>query len=441
MPDAINLFRLCDLTSEARNALLRRTESDLAPFIAKVAPVVEAVRREGDAAVARYAQQFDKAPVHADRIAASAEDFARAREAIPASLRDAIAFAADNIRRFHEMQKPEAFWLKEVLPGVLAGEQTTPIPSVACYIPRGKGAFPSSVLMTCIPAQVAGVTDICIITPPGPDAGIDAATLVAAEASGVNKVYKAGGAQGVAAVAYGTQTIAKYAKVVGPGSPWVVAAKRLVSDVIDTGTPAGPSETIVFADDTTDGRLAALDLLIEAEHGDDSGAFLVTTSEAVAFAARDALPGYWLHMSELRVGFTHTVLTSNRGGILIARDDAEAFAFINDYAPEHLQVLSKDPRRYLPMVKNAGEILLGESTPSTLANFVVGPSHVLPTGGWAKTHSALSVHDFMKRTSVAEVSRAAYPALARHAATFAAYEGFDAHGNAVGKLRDPFMGN
>ena len=203
-------------------------------------------------------------------------------------------------------------------------------------------------MMTCIPATVAGVSDICIITPPGPDGKIDAATLVAAQAAGVAKVYKAGGAQGVAAVAYGTQTISRYAKVVGPGSPWVVAAKRLVADVIDTGTPAGPSETIVFADDTTSGKLAALDLLIEAEHGDDSSAFLVTTSERVATEALAAFPDYWAKMSDQRVGFTKAVLTSSRGGILIAKGETEAFSFINDYAPEHLQVLSKDSRRYLP---------------------------------------------------------------------------------------------
>jgi histidinol dehydrogenase len=296
-------------------------------------------------------------------------------------------------------------------------------------------------MMTCIPAVVAGVTDICIITPPGPDGQIDAATLAAAEAAGVTKVYKAGGAQGVAAVAFGTQTISRYAKVVGPGSPWVVAAKRLVADFIDTGTPAGPSETIVFADATSSGRLAALDLLIEAEHGPDSGAFLVTTSEELARDALAAIPEYWQDMGPERVAYTQEVFGSDRGGILVARDDAEAFAFINDYAPEHLQILSKEPERYLPLIENAGEILLGEATPSTLANFVIGPSHVLPTGGWARTFSALSVHDFLKRSSIARVSRAAYPALARHAEALARYEGFDAHANAVTRKRDKLMGN
>ncbi len=437
----INLHTLSSLTSTERANLLKRTESDLTPFLEKVKPIIEAVRTEGDAALSRFAKQFDKAPVEPNAIAATPEDFDRAHAELEPDVREAINFAAANIRKFHELQKPEKSWSAEIRPGLHAGDRTTPIPSVACYIPRGKGSFPSSVLMTCIPASVAGVEDICIITPPGPDGKIDAASLVAARAAGVSKVYKAGGAQAIAAVTYGTQTISKYAKVVGPGSPWVVAAKRLLSDLIDTGTPAGPSEAIIFADSTTDGSLAALDLLIEAEHGDDSSAFLVTTSKEVADAALKAIPEYWQHMSALRVGYTKSVLGSSRGGILLARDTTEAMAFINDYAPEHLQILAKEPRKYLGLVKHAGEILLGEHTPSTLGNFVLGPSHVLPTGGWAKTFSALSVHDFMKRTSVVEVNPAAYPDLAKHAAVIAKYEGFDAHANAVGELRKKLLGN
>ncbi len=437
----VNLLHLSEVSAVTRASLLIRTETDLAPFLDKVKPIIAAVRAEGDEALARFALQFDKAPVTASAIAATEADFAAAERSLEPEVREAITFAAANIREFHQRQMPEAQWSIEMRPGLHVGDRTTPIASVACYIPRGKGSFPSSVLMTCIPATVAGVVDICIITPPGPDGSIDAATLVAARAAGVSKIYKAGGAQGIAAVACGTQTISKYVKVVGPGSPWVVAAKRLLADVIDTGTPAGPSEAIVFADDTTSGKLAALDLLIEAEHGPDSSAFLVTTSERVARDALEAFPDLWSAMSETRAGYTRTVLTSSRGGILIARDETEAFAFINDYAPEHLQILSKEPRKYLPLVQNAGEVLLGEYTPSTLGNFVLGPSHVLPTGGWAKTHSALSVHDFLKRTSVVEVMPSAYAGLARHARVFAEYEGFDAHANAVGPARSKLLGN
>jgi histidinol dehydrogenase len=350
-----------------------------------------------------------------------------------------MAFAAESIRRFHEDQKPEEMWLHEVRPGAYAGDRTRPIPSVACYVPRGKGAFPSVALMTTIPAKVAGVPEIVIVTPPGPDGGIDEATLVAARMSGIDRVYRAGGAQAVAAVAYGTETIPKCAKIIGPGSPWVAAAKRLVSHVIDTGTPAGPSELIVLADDTADGRMAGLDLLIESEHGPDSSAYLVTWSRRVAEEALAAIPEYWAKMGEQRVSFSSGVLGGPVGGIVLARDESEAIAFVNDYAPEHLEILSKEPFRYLGQLHNAGEILLGEHTPVTLGNFVIGPNHVLPTGGWARTGSALSVHDFMKRTSIAYVTSAGYPELARHAHALATYEGFEAHANAVSPLRDPLL--
>jgi histidinol dehydrogenase len=437
----IRFVELARISAQERATMLKRAEDDLGPYLEKVKPIIEAVRSEGDEALARFARDFDKAPVTADRLAATPDDFAQAARQLAPEVKEAISFAAGNIRKFHEDQKPEEMWLHEMRHGVFAGDRTGPIASAACYVPRGKGAFPSSVMMLGIPAKVAGVKDLCIITPPGPDGDIDAATLVAAEAAGIMRVYKAGGAQGIAAVAFGTQTIPKCAKVVGPGSPWVVAAKRIVADVIDTGIPAGPSETIIFADDTVDGRLAALDLLIEAEHGPDSGAFLVTTSREVAEAALKAIPQYWRQMSPQRVKFTQAVLGSSRGGIVIARDTDEAMDFINDYAPEHLEILAHEPFAYLGKVKNAGEVLLGEHTPTTLGNFVIGPSHVLPTGGWAKSFSALSVHDFMKRTSVAYVTRAGYPELARHAKTIATYEGFDAHANAVSEMRTRIIDN
>jgi histidinol dehydrogenase len=439
MAKDINFIELAKLTPDARRRLMTRTEADLAPYEAQARPIIEAVRGEGDAALARFARQFEHAPVEADAIAATEADFAGAERALDPRVREAMAFAAASIRKFHEDQKPEEMWLHEVRPGAFAGDRATPIPSVACYVPRGKGAFPSVALMTTIPAKVAGVPDICIVTPPGPDGKIDAATLVAARMAGVSRVFKAGGAQGVAAVAYGTATVPRCSKIVGPGSPWVAAAKRLVSHLIDIGSPAGPSELIVLADETADGRLAGLDLLIEAEHGPDSSAFLVTWSRTVAEAARAAIPDYWQTMGAQRVDFSSSVLSGPIGGIVLAPGEEDAIAFVNDYAPEHLQVLSKEPFRYLGRLKNAGEILLGEHTPATLGNFVIGPNHVLPTGGWAKTASALSVFDFMKRTSIAYVTRAGYPELARHAHALATYEGFEAHANAVSETRERLL--
>jgi len=438
---SINFHDLAKLSPAQREALLTRVEGDLSIFEEKVKPILAAVKAEGDVALARFANQFDKSPVTADAIAATPEDFARAERTLNPEVKAAMEFAAANIRSFHERQKPEAEWMKEVSPGSFGGERWSAIPSVACYVPRGKGAFPSVALMTSIPAKVAGVEKVVIVTPPGPDGQIDDATLVAARMAGVGAVYKAGGAQAIAAVAYGTKTIAKVNKVVGPGSPWVAAAKRLVSHILDVGSPAGPSEVIVLADDSVSGELAALDLLIETEHGPDSSGYLVTWSRRVAEEALAALPKYLAKMSAQRAEFATAVLSGPIGGIVLARDEAEAIAFCNDYAPEHLEVLSLNPEAYLPKLKHAGEILLGVHTPSTLGNYVIGPDHVLPTSGWAKTASALSVFDFMKRTSIAHVKKEGYAALAKHAHALAKYEGFDAHANAVSELRQKFIGN
>jgi histidinol dehydrogenase len=435
----INLHDLAKLAPAERARLLKRTEADLSGYEEKVRPIIAAVEREGDRALARFAREFDKAPVAADAIAATAADFAAAERSLDPKVREAMEFAAQSIRRFHEDQMPEEMWLHEIRPGAFAGDRIRPIPSVACYVPRGKGAFPSVALMTTIPATVAGVKEVIILTPPGPDGRIDDATLVAARLAGVDRVYKAGGAQGVAAAAYGTLTVPKCAKIIGPGSPWVAAAKRLVSHLIDTGTPAGPSELIVLADDTADGRIAGLDLLIEAEHGPDSSAYLVTWSRRVAEEAMAAIPEYWRRMGEQRVAYSAAVLSGPIGGIVLARDAGEAIAFCNDYAPEHLEVLAEEPFQYLGRLEHAGEILLGKHTPPTLANFVIGPNHVLPTSGWARTASPVSVFDFMKRTSIAYVTGTGYPELARQARSLATYEGFEAHANAVSELRDELL--
>jgi histidinol dehydrogenase len=397
------------------------------------------VRSTGDRALARLAREFDKSPVDADWLAATRGDFEAAERALAPEVRDAMEFAADAIRRFHQQQLPPDMWMTEIRPGVFAGDRHRPIPSVACYVPRGKGAFPSVALMTTLPAKVAGVARIAILTPPGPDGNVDAATLVAARMAGVSEVYKVGGAQAVAAAAYGTETISRFDKLIGPGSPWVAAAKRLLAGILDTGTPAGPSEIIVLADDTTDGRLAALDVLIEAEHGADSSAYIVTWSRRLAEQALDAVAVYASDLGRQRAAFASAVLGGPVGGVILARDEEDAIDFVNEYAPEHLEILSREPYAYLGRIAHAGEILLGERTPATLANFVIGPNHVLPTGGWAKTGSALSVHDFLKRTSIAHVTPGAYPELARHARALARYEGFEAHANAISQRREAIL--
>jgi len=433
---AVALHELATLDDAARAALLTRAEDDLGHFLDGAAPIIAATREEGDEALARFGRDFDAAAgLTADAIAVTAADIDRAFDRLEPDLIDTLGYAADSIRRFHEAQKPPEMWMKEIRPGVLVGERVTPIDSVACYSPRGKGSFPSVTLMTTIPAVVAGVPRPIVLTPPGPDAEVDAATLVAARLAGVEEIYKAGGAQAVAAVAYGTATVPRCVKIVGPGSPWLVAAKRLLTGVIDPGLPAGPSETIVLADSSANPLIAALDMAIESEHGDDSSAFLVTWDRALAVAVREAIPSYWDRMGDTLAGYSSSVLSGGRGGIVLAPDAEAAYAFVNDYAPEHLQVLSAAPFEHLAAIRNASEILLGEHAAGSLANYLMGPNCVLPTGGAARSHSPLGVHDFIKRASVGHVTATGHADMAPHTYRFAHYEGFDGHANAVSEFR------
>jgi len=437
----VALHTLADMSVVERETLLLRAEDDLTPFIAKVMPIIEAVRGEGDAALVRYAQEFDGADINAGQLMASDEDFAAAYEQLDAAFVDVLRYAADNIRRFHQRQMPEMDWRMEIVPGALVGERFTPLDSVACYSPRGKGSFPSVTLMSTIPAVVAGVPEIIVLTPPGSDGKIDPATLVAADIAGVRKVFMAGGAQAVAAAAYGTQTIPKCAKIEGPGSPFLAAAKVVLANRIDPGMPAGPSEAIVFADESANAAIAALDTIIESEHGDDSSVFLVTASAAIAHNARIQFADYWAQMSEERANYSRTVLGGTSGGIVLADSEAEAYAFINDYGPEHLQILSTEPHQHLPHIRNASEILLGQDTPGSIANYMMGPNCVLPTSGAAKTRSPLGVMNFLKSCSIGQLTREGLQAMGPKTEIFARYEGFDAHANAVGEMRSKARGN
>jgi len=427
---------LSSLSESERDLLLRRTEDDLSFFLEKVDPIINAVQHEGDDALARFAREYDKADVSVDSLAATEKDFALAFDALDPEFIEVLEYAADNIKRYHQAQMPQELWMKEIRPGVLVGERTMAIDSVACYSPRGKGCFPSVTLMTAIPAVVAGVARPVILTPPTPDGAVDPATLVAARLAGVDEVYKAGGAQAVAAAAFGTKTIPACRKFEGPGSPWVAAAKQRLAGRIDPGLPAGPSEVIVLADPTANPAIAALDLIIEAEHGSDGSAFLVTWSRELAEQAHATIPTYLSEISEQRRRYAVDVLSSDSGGIVLATSAEEAYTFVNDYAPEHLQILSKSPHDHLAHIRNAAEILLGENLPGCIANYMMGPNCVLPTSGAAHTRSPLGVRDFLKSSSIGHMTRGGYDEMAPLTHRFASYEGFDAHANAVSSLRD-----
>jgi histidinol dehydrogenase len=422
------------LEGRQREKILSRSEQDISTVMPRVQEIIDRVRSEGDAALIHYTRQFNDADISGLPLAVQPEEFAEAERALPGDVKEAVSSCAANVRACHERQLPQPLTLGEVQPGVYAGERATPISSVALYAPRGKGSFPSSTYMMAVPAQVAGVPRRVVVTPPDASGRCDRATLYAARACGVHEVYRVGGVQALAALAFGTASIARVDKLLGPGNQYVTAAKRILSAFVDVGLPAGPSESMIIADAMADPYRLALDLLIEAEHGPDSQALLVTDSRAIAEAVSRLLPGLVGELPEPRAGYVAKVL-QNYGGILLAADMAEAAAIVDAVAPEHLQVATAEPLQTLSLVHNAGEILLGQNTPFSLANYAIGANAVLPTGGKARTCSALSVRDFMKFSSVASLTSAGCDALTGPAITLADYEGFPAHAKALRERR------
>jgi histidinol dehydrogenase len=426
----INFYHLDTLPAQDKARLLRRAEDDIDSLRDTVQPIIADVRTRGDAALVHYARLLDRAVLKEDSIRVSPAEFEIASKRLDPAVKGAIDDSVENIRKFHRAQMPGEMWMLEVIPGVLAGEKTTPITSVGLYVPRGKGSFPSVMMMLAVPAAIAKVEKVVVCTPPTPEGTVDDASLYAAQACGVSEVYKIGGAGAIAALAYGTQTVPRVAKVIGPGNKYVSAAKRLLYGTIDVGTPAGPSESIVLCDEKADPRLAAHDLLIEAEHGPDSSALLVTHSEPLARDVMGRLPALVAELPEERRRFCEAVLAGFGGVVLTASLDA-SIAFVNAFAPEHLEVLTENPFETLPRLKNAGEILLGPHTPITVGNFSLGVNAILPTGGFARTFSCVSVHDFLKRSSFACASRAGFLKLAGPASILAEFEGFPSHKRAI----------
>lgn len=431
----IQFWELDKLSSDQLATIMRRAEKDISDLYPLAQEVINRVRADGDSAVVEYARKFDAAGFEASMLRATRADFERAYQQVEPEVIDAIKQAHENIRRFHEEQMPEQMWFTEVQPGIMAGEKVSPVPIVGLYVPRGKGAFPSVMLMLATPAKVANVPRIVVVTPPTPDGHADAASLVAADICGIDELYVVGGMQAIAALAFGTETLPKVAKIVGPGSSYVSAPKRLLSGIVDVGPPAGPSEAIILTDETVDPRLAALDLLVEAEHGMESAAILVTHSREIAEQVLEILPGYIAELPEWRQNFIHNVL-SNYGGILLTKNLDESIQFVNDYAPEHLEVLTQDPFITLQKINNAAEILLGSLTPIPTANYCLGLNAILPTGGFAKSYSSVSVWEFLKRSGVGYLSREGYMRLQGITATLADYEGFPAHALAIRKRNE-----
>lgn len=429
----IHFYELASMDAAQRARLMRRAEIQIDDLIERVRPIVQAVRDRGDEALLEFTARFDHVQLTADRLRVRREEIERAYQLLDTSVREAIEHAIRNVRTFHEQQMPHEQWFTQVAPGVMAGEKITPISSVGLYVPRGKGAFPSVMYMLATPASIAGVTRIVVCTPPGPDGQVDPASLVAADLCGVHEIYRVGGAQAIAALAYGTASIPRVRKITGPGSGFVSAAKRLLYGTVDVGLPAGPSESILLADASADPELVARDLLIEAEHGNDSSSLLVTDSRSLTESVISLLPAKMAALPEWRQAFCRTVFEAEEGtgGIVLVANMREAVDFVNEYAPEHLEVQVREPFALLPQLKNAGEILIGPYTPYCTGNYSLGTNAVLPTGGFAHSYSCTSVYDFLKRTGLAYLTAEGYASLSETTRRLAEFEGFPAHANAV----------
>jgi histidinol dehydrogenase len=429
----IHFYELATMSASQRRRLVRRAELQIDELTERVRPILQAVRERGDEALIEFTATFDHVRLSPDQLRVSRDEIEQAHTLLDASVREAIEHAIRNVRTFHERQMPHEQWFTEVEPGVMAGEKITPITSVGLYVPRGKGAFPSVMYMLATPANIAGVPRIVVCTPPGPDGTVDPASLVAANLCGVHEIYRIGGAQAIAALAYGTQSISRVHKITGPGSGFVAAAKRLLYATVDVGLPAGPSESITLADGSADAEFVARDLLIEGEHGPDSSSLLVTDSRSLAEAVIGLLPAKMAALPNWRHDFLRAVLEEEEGtgGIVITASMEEAIEFVNEYAPEHLEVQVSEPFAILPRLKNAGEILIGKYTPYCMGNYCVGTNACLPTGGFAHTFSSTTVFDFLKRTGIAYLTQEGYASLSETTRRLAAFEGFPAHANAV----------
>ena len=429
-----NIYELSKMTKEQYDIVMKRAEQDITEQMKIAKEVSDDIRDRGDAAVLEYTAKFDKVQLTAETMKVTEEEIEAGYKRLDKETREAIEYAYKNIYDFHEKQLPEEMWFTMVDNGLMVGEKTTPIVDVCLYVPHGKGSFPSVLCMLGIPAVVAKVPRIVVVTPPNENGDVDDAILCAAKIIGIKEIYKVGGIQAVAAVAYGTETIPKCHKIIGPGNSYATAAKRVLANHIDAGLPAGPSEIIVLADEKADPEKVARDWMIEAEHGPDSAALLVTHSKELVDKVIPIMNEQLKKLSDRRRDWIETNFT-RYGGVILTNSLEESIDFVNDYAPEHMEVMTEKPFDVLPLIKNAGEILLGEYTPVTLCNFVLGPNAILPTGGFAKTYSSVSVMDFLKRSSVGYASKEGFENVRNHAYRFATVEGFETHALAV-KERD-----
>ena len=426
-----NDMRIVKLTKESKSNilenLLKRSPNSYGKFESAVADILANVKSRGDDALFEYTRNFDKADINPSNIVVTQEEIDEAYSLVDDKLLEVIRKALVNIRDYHEKQKQYS-WFDSKPDGTILGQKVTALSRVGVYVPGGKAAYPSSVLMNVMPAKVAGVEQIVMCTPPDKEGKVYPTTLVAAKEAGVDVIYKVGGAQAIAAMAYGTASVPKVDKIVGPGNIYVALAKKAVFGYVSIDSVAGPSEIMVIADETANPRFVAADLLSQAEHDEMASAILVTTSEELAKKVSAQIDEFLKELSRSEIIGKSL---ENYGYILVADSIDEAIEVANDIASEHLEIVTKDPFNVMTKIKNAGAIFLGEYSSEPLGDYFAGPNHVLPTNGTAKFFSPLSVDDFIKKSSIISYSREALELIHNDIETFAKAEHLTAHANSI----------
>lgn len=424
-------MRTIRLTAESKQNLLqdllKRSPNHYGQYEAAVASIVSDVKENGDSALFAYTEQFDRCELTPVTIRVTVQEIEEAYTKVDAAFVEVMRKSAANIRAFHEKQLHNS-WFDPRPDGTILGMKIMPIATAGVYAPGGKAAYPSSVLMNVIPAKVAGVERIILATPPGPDGKVTPGTLVAAHIAGIDEVYKMGGAQAIAAMAFGTESVPKVDKITGPGNIFVALAKKACFGYVGIDSIAGPSEILVIADETANPRYVAADLLSQAEHDELASAILITTSEKLAEAVSAQVDQFVAELSRKEI---IQQSLDNYGYILLVDDLDEAVEAANDIASEHLEILTRDPFLLMTKIRNAGAIFLGEYSSEPLGDYFAGPNHVLPTNGTARFFSPLNVDDFMKKTSVISYSRDALSKIHRDIECFAENEGLTAHANSI----------
>lgn len=424
-------MRIVELNEESKQNLLedllKRSPNNYGEYEEKVADIIYRVRKEKDQAVFSLTKEFDKCDINAGNILVTKEEIDEAYKLLDPKLIEVMQKSARNIRTYHEKQVKNS-WFDAKEDGSILGQKITAISKVGVYVPGGKAAYPSSVLMNIVPAKVAGVEQVIMTTPPSKEGKVNPGTLVAAHIAGADAIYKVGGAQAIAALAFGTQSIPKVDKITGPGNIFVALAKRAVYGYVSIDSIAGPSEILVLADETANPRYVAADLLSQAEHDELASAILITTSLELAKKVSKEVDGFVAKLS--RKAIMEKSL-ENYGYILVAKDMEQAIATTNEIASEHLEILTKNPFDTMTRIKNAGAIFLGEYSSEPLGDYFAGPNHVLPTNGTAKFFSPLNVDDFMKKTSIISYSHEALEKVHEDIELFARSEGLTAHENSI----------